>query len=87
MTTSTRNHSDFFYPALAAAAIIAPILLVYAAGTLPEGMERSDLIVYGHGVVLAGLATALALRAAYILGFNKALKKLQPRSRITPVTA
>ena len=50
-------------------------------------MERSDLIVYGHGVVLAGLATALVLRAAYILGFNKALKKLQPRSRITPVTA
>jgi len=87
MPTSTKIQSDFFYPALAAAAIFAPILLVFAAGTLPEGLERSDLIVYGHGVVLACLATALVLRAAYILGFNKALKELQPRSRFTHVTA
>jgi hypothetical protein len=41
---------------------------------LPEGLERGDLIVYGHGVLLAGLATALALRAAYTLGFSKAFK-------------
>jgi threonine/homoserine/homoserine lactone efflux protein len=87
MTTSTTNHSDFFYSALAAVAIIAPILLVIAAGTLPEGLDRGDLIVYGHGVVLAVLATALVLRASYILGFNKALQKLQTRRRITQVTA
>jgi hypothetical protein len=87
MTTSTTNHSDFFYSALAAVAIIAPILLVIAAGTLPEGLDRGDLIVYGHGGVLAVLATALVLRAAYILGFNKALQKLQTRRRITHVTA
>jgi threonine/homoserine/homoserine lactone efflux protein len=87
MTTSTTNHSDFFYSALAAVAIIAPILLVIAAGTLPEGLDRGELIVYGHGVVLAVLATALVLRASYILGFNQALQKLQTRRRITQVTA
>ena len=87
MITSTKSYSDFFYRRLAAVAMIAPILLVFAAGTLPEGLERGDLIVYGHGVVLAGLATALVLRAAYALGFAKALQKLQTRSRITHVTA
>ena len=87
MNTSTKYHSDFLYSALAAVAIIAPILLVIAAGTLPEGLDRGDLIVYGHGVVLAVLATALFLRAAYILGFNKALQKLQTRRRITQLTA
>ena len=74
MTTFTKNHSDFFYRALAAVAIVAPILLVIAAGTLPEDLERGDLIVYGYGVVLAVLATALALRAAYTLSFTKAFK-------------
>ena len=83
MTASTKNHSDFFYRALAAVAIIAPILLVFAAATLPEGLQRGDLIVYGHGVVLAILVTALVLRAASTSGF----KKLQPRSRTTHVTA
>ena len=87
MTTSTKNHRDFFYRALAAVAMIMPILLVFAAGTLPEGLERSDLIVYGHGVVLAILVTALVLRAVHTLGFNKALQKVQTRSRITHVTA
>ena len=72
MKTSTKSYSDFFYRALAAVAIITPIFLVFAAGTLPEGTERGDLIVYGHGAVLAVLVTALVLRAAYILGFNKA---------------
>ena len=74
MKTSTKSYSDFFYRALAAVAIVAPILLVIAAGTLPEDLERGDLIVYGHGVVLAVLATALILRAAYISGFKSALK-------------
>jgi len=74
MTTSTKNRSDFSYGALAAVAMIAPILLVFAAGTLPEGLERGALIVYGHGVLLATLATALVLRAAYAFGFRQALK-------------
>ena len=43
MTTSTKTHSDFFYRALAAVAMIAPILLVFAAGTMPEGPERANL--------------------------------------------
>ena len=87
MTTSTKSHSDFFYRALAAVAMITPILLVFAAGTLPEGLERGDLIVYGHGVLLVVLATGLVLRAVYTWGFSKALQKLQTRSRITHVTA
>jgi len=87
MKTSTKSYSDFFYRALAAVAMIMPILLVFAAGTLPEGLERGDLIVYGHEVVLAVLVAALVLRAAYTLGFNKALQKVQTRSRITHVTA
>jgi hypothetical protein len=74
MTTFTKHHGDFFYRALAAIAIIAPILLVIAAGALPEGVERGNLIVYGHEVVLAVLATALVLRAAYTSGFSKAFK-------------
>ena len=74
MTTSNYDHSDFFYRALASVAIIAPILLVFAAGTLPEGLERGELIVYGYGVVLAILATALVLRAVFRLGFSKAVK-------------
>jgi threonine/homoserine/homoserine lactone efflux protein len=74
MKTVTNEYSNLFYSALAAIAMIGPILLVIAAGTLPEGQERGDLIVYGHGVVLAVLATALILRAAYISGFKSALK-------------
>jgi predicted tellurium resistance membrane protein TerC len=54
--------------------IIAPFLLVFAAGQLPEGLERGELVVYGHGVVLAAAATALVLRAAYAFGFRTALK-------------
>ena len=72
MKTGTNEHSSFFYRALAAVAMIGPIFLVFAAGTLPEGgLERGDLIVYGHGVLLAVLATALVLRT---LGFSKAFK-------------
>jgi hypothetical protein len=75
MKTVMNEHSSFFYRALAAVAMIAPIFLVFAAGTLPEGgLERGDLIVYGHGILLAVLATALALRAVYTLGFSKAFK-------------
>jgi predicted tellurium resistance membrane protein TerC len=72
--TFTKYHSDVFYGALAAAAMIAPIILVLAAGTLPEGVQRGDVIVFGHGVILAVVAVAMVVRAAYALGFNKALK-------------
>jgi hypothetical protein len=41
---------------------------------MPEGLERGQFIVHGCGVILAFLATALVLRAAYALGFGKALK-------------
>ena len=74
MKTSTKSYSDFFYRALAAVAMITPMFLVFAAGTLPEGTERGDLIVYGHGAVLAVLVTALVLRAAYTLGFSNAFR-------------
>ena len=86
MTTATKNHSDFFYRAIAAVAITAPILLVFASGALPEGLERGEFIVDGHGVILAILATALVLRAAYTLGFSNALKKIsasEPRYSLT----
>ena len=72
--TFTKYHSDVFYGALAAVAMIAPIILVLAAGTLPEGLQRGDVIVFGQGVILVVVAAAMVVRAAYALGFNKALK-------------
>jgi hypothetical protein len=72
--TFTKYHSDVFYGALAAVAMIAPIILVLASGTLPEGLQRGEVIVFGHGVILAVVVAAMVVRAAYALGFNKALK-------------
>jgi hypothetical protein len=72
--TFTKYNSDVFYAALAAVAMLAPILLVLASGTLPEGLERGEVIVFGHGVILAVVAAAMVMRAAYALGFNNALK-------------
>ena len=86
-TTSTESHKGFFYRALAAVAIIVPIFLVFAAGTLPEGREQGDLIVYGHEVLVVVLATGLVLRAVYTWALDRALQKLQTRSRIADVTA
>lgn len=74
MAPSTKNHGDIAYRALAAIATIAPMLLVVAAGTLPEDLARAQLIVNGCGIILAAVATAALLRAAYALGFSKALK-------------
>lgn len=74
MTTFTKYHSDFYYRALAALAMIGPILLVFAAGALPQGLERGELIVDGYGVLLAALAIAVVLRAVYAVGFSRALK-------------
>lgn len=74
MITITKTRAELFYPVLAAVAMIAPILLVVAAGMLPEGLERGEFIVSGLGLVLATLAAALVLRAAYTLGFTKAFE-------------
>ena len=74
MKTSTKSYSDFFYRALAAVAIGAPVLLTIAVSQLPEGTERGEFMVYGLGAVLAVLVTALVLRAAYTLGFSKAFR-------------
>ncbi|MFI4891132.1 MAG: hypothetical protein ACHQIL_11435 [Steroidobacterales bacterium] len=74
MTVFTKFHSDLFYLRLASVAIGGPILLVIAAGRLPEGLVKGELIVYGHGIVLAILATAVVLRAAYAVGFSRAWK-------------
>ncbi len=74
MTTFIKYHGDFFYRAIAAVAMIGPILLIIAAGKLPESPETGEFVVYGHGVILAVLATAMSLRAAYARGFIKAWK-------------
>jgi len=87
MTTFTKDRTEFFYPVLAAVAMIAPMLLVVAAGMLPEGLERGEFIVSGFALVLAMLAATLVLRAAYTLGFSKALNDLRIGSRITKVNA
>ncbi|MFI4865471.1 MAG: hypothetical protein ACHQDB_00010 [Steroidobacterales bacterium] len=69
------NERSYFYRIFAGVAMITPISLLIVAGTLPEGVQaRGDLIVYGHEILVAVLATALALRAAYTLGFSKAFK-------------
>jgi len=73
MATVTKNPSNIFYGAFAAVATIGPILLVIAASKMPEGLGTGEFIVYGHGVLLAVLSTALVLRAAYTFGFSKAL--------------
>ena len=62
MTPFTKYHRDFFYRAIAAVAMTGPILLIIAAGQLPESPETGEFIVYGHGVLLAVIATALVLR-------------------------
>jgi hypothetical protein len=69
MTTFTKYHGDFSYRTMAAIGMIGPILLIIAASTLPEDPETGEFTVYGHGVILAVVAAALALRAAYARGF------------------
>lgn len=86
MTTSTNNHSNFFYSGIAALAVIAPIGLVCAAGTLPEG-QKGGFIVSSFGAVLSVIATALVLRAAYTLGFSKALKTASSQTNYSAFAA
>jgi hypothetical protein len=74
MTTSTKSFGDFFYRTLAAVMIGAPMLLTLAVSQLPDDAERGEFMAYGLGAVLAVLVTALALRAAYTVGFSKAIR-------------
>ena len=78
MTTSTKTHSGFFSGALAAIAMIGPILLVIAVGTMPERPETGEFVVYGHGIILAVLATALVLHVAYVWRYSKVLQIVAP---------
>jgi hypothetical protein len=80
MTISTHDHSDFFIRAFAAVAILAPILFVMIAGSLPEGLARGQLIVFGYGGIVLALATALVLRTVYGLGFSKACRLAASKS-------
>jgi hypothetical protein len=73
MKTRTNEEGNFFYRAIAAVAMLGPILMVIAASSMPVGV-RGEFVVKGHAVVLAILAIALVLRAAYIVGFKSALK-------------
>jgi hypothetical protein len=86
MTTSANDHSSLFYRGIAAVAVIAPIGLVCAAGTMPERPETGQFVVSGFGAVIGILAIALAVRAVYALGFSKALKTAASRPSYT-VTA
>ena len=80
LSTSTPVQSDFFTRAVTAIAFLGPMLLVIIAGSLPQGM-RGDLIVNGHMFVAAALATALALRGVYGMGFSHAHKLLTSSPR------
>jgi hypothetical protein len=75
MAISINNHGNFIYGVLGAIATIPSILLVVAASTLPEALERGQFVVHGCAVNLVVLATAPVLRATYVLGFDTALKK------------
>jgi hypothetical protein len=72
MSIFKQHQSDFFPRAFATVAMLGPILLVLIAGTLPEGLERGQLIVSGHGAIVAILAASLVLRAVYELGYRRA---------------
>ena len=81
MTTSTKTHSGLFYGALAAIAMIGPMSLVIAVGTMPESPATGQFMVYGHGIILAVLATALVLRVAYVWRYRKILKIVAPEPK------
>lgn len=77
--------SRCFAPALAALAMLGPILLLVLASSLPIG-QRGQFVVDGHIFLVALLATALTLRAVYEIGFERA-RKLFAVSANEPVTA
>lgn len=67
MNTRTQIYTGFFYRALIVVTLAVPMLLVVAAGFQPSG-ERGSIIVNGLGALLAIVATALVLHAAYRWG-------------------
>ncbi len=71
---STTTHGGLFYGTLAAIAMIGPVSLVIAAASMPESPSTGQFVVYGHGIILAVVATALVLRVAYGWGYSHALK-------------
>jgi len=75
MSVSTPVRTDWFTRAVAAVAILGPILLVVISAALPEG-ARGHLIVDGHVFIVTTLATALILRLVYALGFSHARRRL-----------
>jgi hypothetical protein len=66
MSTATQSRGDLFVRAFATLAILGPILLVMIAGVLPEGLGRSQLILFGDGGIVAaqGFSKAFKLAAA-----------------------
>ena len=85
MSTFTKYHGDFFYRALAAILMIGPVLLIIAAGAMPDELRTGRLVVYGHGAILAVVAGAMVLRAVYARGFVDAWKiaASEPRDSVT----
>lgn len=76
MMNSTLKRNDFFLHAFTPVAISVPIILIIISGTLPQGFERGEFLVDGHiGLVLI-LASALAIRGAYVWGYSRALRFL-----------
>ena len=76
MPNAIEHQSQWFFRALIAFLVAAPMILVLIAGSMPVGAGRGDLIVYGHEVILGAGATALLLEAMYAWGFSKAWKTL-----------
>ncbi len=72
MSTFMKYHGDFFYRALAAVLMIGPVLLVIAAGRMPDDPKTGELMAYGHGTILAVVAATMILRAVYARGFVNA---------------
>jgi len=78
MVISIDDHGNFIDGVIGALATIPSIILVVAASTLPEGLERGQFVVHGCAINLAVLATALVLRVAYVWRYSNALKIVAP---------
>ena len=63
MNTSQFAHQDSVYSGLVTVAITGSIFLVAAASSMTSNIERHALLVDGHGILLATVASAFALRA------------------------
>ena len=81
MNTGTHEYSGLFYRAVAAATMIAPMLLVLAAASRPDG-ERGSLIVNGLGAWVVMAVSAVMGRAAYSYGSDRALRRAVNSERL-----